>query len=163
MSGADDLSFELARAMLVAASPEEVPVLDALGVDFVEASSRPSTGDGALGFDVGHLAMAVAASSVAVAAKDYLLEVAKKYAVDGGSSAIKALTKFLRGRRRSTDDGNTEADSESGVADQTALRLDPEEVTEVRRRAYQHACGLGLSDAKASLLADALAGSLALE
>jgi hypothetical protein len=150
---ADDLSFELARAVLDQVGPEEVPVLDALGLEFVEASSAPAGGDGALGFDVGQMTMAVAAASVAVAAKDYLISVTSQYASDEGANALRRLVKYLR-RKRDAGSGSKDDSVDGNLAFADA------ELAEVRRRTFEHARGLGLSEAKAQLLADAVSGAL---
>jgi len=159
MQRADELSFELTRAVLEQVSPEEVPMVDALGLEFVEAASAPHGGDGALGFDVASLSMAVAASSCAVLVKDYLIELAKAAATELGKSLaaeqgpnlIKSLVKALRRKRG----------AEKDKPPTTAVQLDPAEISEVRKRAFAHAQRIGMDEAKATLLADALAGSLA--
>lgn len=153
---ADELSFELARAALDEVAPDEVPLLDALGLDFVEASSAPSQRDGALGFDVTQVAMAVAASSVAVAVKDYLLGTVEAFATDQGAEHLGRMVRRLK-RRRRTANGLVDPQGAGAEAD---VDLSPEEISEVRRRAFVHARGLGLSQAKADLLADAITGSL---
>ena len=145
---ADELSFELARAMLEAVGPDELPLLDALGVDFVQAASAGSSGDGALGFDVSQLSMALVAGSVAAISTDQIVEMTIKQGADG----VKELVKYLKRRRSESGSKNN--------GDDTAVVLAANEITEVRKHAYQHACGLGLSKSKANLLADALAGSL---
>lgn len=138
-------------------------MVDALGLEFVEAASAPHGGDGALGFDVASLSMAVAASSCAVLVKDYLLELAKAAATELGKSLaaeqgpnlIKGLVKALRRKR------GAEIEKDKAKPTAPAVQLDPAEITEVRKRALAHAQRIGLDEAKATLLADALAGSLA--
>ena len=143
----------MARAALEQVGPDEVPLLDALGLDFVEASSAPRQSDGALGFDVAQITMAVAASSVAVAVKDYVVGVLTTYASDEGAIRIRGLVSFFK-RKRGVGDK-----SGSPRGDDAAVALAEPELAEVRRRAFSHARGLGLSEAKANLLADAISGS----
>ena len=156
MGRADELSFELTRYVLEELGSEELPVLDALGLDFVEASSAPRPRDGALGFDVAQITVAMAASSVAVATRDYLVEVLKAHAADEGASALRSLINFFKHRRHSELDSG---DRDGGVRPAFAQT----EIAEVRKRAFVHARGLGLSEAKSNLLADAISGSLDLE
>jgi hypothetical protein len=152
---ADELSFELTRAVLTQISPDEVPMVDALGLEFVEAASAPHGGDGALGFDVESLSYAVAASSCAVLVKDYLIELAKAAATELGKSLASeqgpSLVKALRRKRGAEKDKQPTS----------SVHLDPAEINEVRKRAFAHAQRIGMDEAKATLLADALAGSLA--
>ncbi len=121
-----------------------------MGLDFVEAASAPIQRDGALGFDVTQVAMAVAASSAAVAVKDYVVAVAETYATDRGADLLGSMLAKMR-KRRSPGDKRPDA---------VEVELPPEQIAEIRRRAFTHARGLGLSDAKAGLLADAISGSL---
>ncbi len=152
MDSANDLSFEIARSALTQVGPDEVALLDALGLEFVEASCAPMKGDGALGFDVVQIGMAVAASSVAVAVKDYVVEVVSTYASDEGATQVRRLVDFFK-RKRGVATANNDA----------PIELAEHEVAEVRRRAFAHARGLGLSEAKAQLLADAISGALHVE
>ncbi len=158
---ADDLSFELTRSVLTRLAPAEVPLIDSLGLEFIEAASSPKSSDGALGFDVDQFAFAVAASSCAVAAKDYVLELArnaaaefsKSLASESANGVVKALANSLK-RKRGAPAAATPPPKGPPIT------LDPAQISEVRKRAYAHACGIGLPEQKAALIADAIAGSL---
>ena len=65
MAEQDDLTLELARQGLAAVSPEEIPLLDALGPELLASADEPNRGDGALGF--GGIEIVLASVVVAVA------------------------------------------------------------------------------------------------
>ncbi|AQA04954.1 hypothetical protein BVC93_23945 [Mycobacterium sp. MS1601] len=149
MKRADELSFELARAAVAQLSPAELPVLDGLGIEFVEASSAPTGGDGALGFDVTQLTFAVVASQCAVASASVVAEFFKAAAGESGTSLAKALASRIKQRRQS-----------ASAVPKPPVPLDPALLMEVRKRAFEQARQSGLDESAAKLMADALVGSL---
>ncbi len=148
-----ELAFELTRVGILAVEPSEVEVLDALGPDFVDASRAVRSGDGALGFDVGQISVAVVSASVAGVMVEYLREVVRGYAVDEGKDVFERL--LIKLRRR----GEPPADDGDGSAHLTDP-LPPEHLAAVRQLAFDHARALGLGERRATMLADAVAGGL---
>jgi hypothetical protein len=150
MKRADELNFELARAVVAQISPDELPVLDGLGLDFVEAASAPKAGDGALGFDVQHLTLAVVASQCAVASGAVIMEFLKSIASESATNAAKGLADALKKRRGATATNSP-----------PPPKLDPSQLALVHKKACDKARQAGLSEGQAGLIADALVGSLA--
>jgi hypothetical protein len=146
----DELVLELTRIALGETSPAEVALVDAVGPEWVRAVRAGARGDGALGFDVAQLSLAVVTSSAAIAVVDYLGEVAKAYAVDEGQSIVRRV--LVRLRRNRNNNAQTPAEP---------LSLRPEHVARIRQVAFEHARKLGLGEGKAEVLARSLADSLA--
>jgi hypothetical protein len=151
MKRADELNFELARAAVAQLAPAELPVLDGLGLDFIEAASAPRAGDGALGFDVQQLTFAVVASQCAVASGAVIMKFFESLASESATSAAKGIANALKKRRGAPTTGGPRA---------AAPRLDPGQLAAVRKTAFDKAQQSGLSEAQAGLMADALIGSL---
>jgi hypothetical protein len=149
MAEQDDLTLELARQGLAAVSPEEIPLLDALGPELLASADEPNRGDGALGFGGIEIVLASVVVAVAKAVVEVITDVAKKYAAEEGTGLIHRLVEFFRSRH---DDAK---DTPKPV-------LDPDELARAREVAHQRAVDLGVDEPKASVLADAIVGALAL-
>jgi hypothetical protein len=149
MAEQDDLTLELAREGLAAISPEELPLLDALGPELVASADEPNRGDGALGFGGIEIVLASVVVSVAKVVVDVIVEAAQKYAAEEGTGLVHRLVQFFRSRH---DDAEA---TPKPV-------LDPAELARAREVAHQRAVDLGVDETKASVLADAIVGALAL-
>jgi hypothetical protein len=144
MDDADELALALAERSIEQVSPQERAAVDALGPQLLEAGVTPGK-DGALGFGVGEVALSVASIGAAKAAAEIVIQVLRGFAVDEGKSLLRQLIDRLRGR------SSEPAPSVLGSA----------ELARVRDAAYRHATAIGVDDARAATLADAITGSLA--
>ncbi len=148
-----ELAFELTRAALSEIEPAEVDVLDTLGTDFVVACRSNPSGDGALGFDVAQISIAVVSASVASGVVDYLQTVTADFAKEEGKGLLQRLAKRLRTQR-------DEAAGKKSAPD-LGPPLPDARIEQIRALAFRHARTLGLSEARAEVLASAMAGGLA--
>jgi len=152
----DDLALELAKQGLTVLSPEEVPILEAVGPELVAAPDAAPRGDGSLGFGLPDVSLATVAVAAAKEVVVVLIECAKKYAVDEGTGLIGKLVAKLR--LHGKDGKRVEEPSEEKAKEPI---LEPEDLERARNVAYTRAVDSGLDDAKAGLLADAIVGALA--
>jgi hypothetical protein len=146
MDERDELTIELAKSALEVISPEEVPLLDAIGPDLLLGVGQAAHGDGALGFgglDVMTSTTMALLSSKAVV--KVLTEIAQKFAVDQGVGLLKRLVDRLKG----------------GPAHADPIKLSEEELALTRTVALEQAVGAGVDPARAALIADAIVGRLA--
>lgn len=139
-----EATLGLTRALLVRVSPAEVPLLDVMGSQLIDA--RPRRSDGALGFGAEEVAWIAAAVPIATAVSDILLDVVKGAASD----LVKDWATRTLGRFH-----NPPADATVSTPSDAAVVIERAE-----RAAHEHALALGLDEARARLLSDAVRGSL---
>jgi hypothetical protein len=145
MDEVDELALALAQRSIDEVSPAERPVIDALGPDLLAAGGEPAR-DGALGFGVGEVALSVAAVGAAKAAAEVVVQILRAVAVEEGKGIVRWLIERLRG------------DSTAAPAGEALAASD---LTRVRDVAFRHAAAIGVDEARAATLADAIVGSLA--
>ncbi len=149
MNARDDLTLELAREALAAVSPEELPLIDAVGPELLLAADSGKAGDGSLGFGVAEIAMSTAALIGSRVVVDFLVkEVAKSVVADEAAAMLRRIAKSIRGRRDPAPDDSDEQ-----------MVLTSEQIAQARGLAYARALAVGVDDVRAALLADAIAGS----
>lgn len=140
----DELTLELSRAVVERASPDELPVFEAIASGYaregIEALPRS---DGPLGFGVEVLTVSVVIVPVAQAVAKVLIAALPGLAVDVAAGPLKDRLKKLF-RKKS----------------QPTIAVPPAVVEDARLTAFTHARTLGLAEDQATLLADAVAGTL---
>src|ERR1044072_6478925 len=93
------MTLELAKCALEVASPEEVALIDAFGLDLIAGAGLSARRDGSLGFGglevMTSTAMGILTSKAVV---DSLPQIAQKFAVERGVGLLKRLADRLKGR-----------------------------------------------------------------
>lgn len=150
----DDLVAALARAAVERAAPEELPLFGPMSEAYLADPAALESGkqrDEMLGFGVEAAAMLVTPVALQVARDvlGFLHEQLRERAREQGESAIDRIIARLVGKK----------DAEEGAAPVDTLT--DEQLAQVRTLALEKARTLKLSEAKATLLADSLVGSLA--
>jgi hypothetical protein len=157
----NQLAREIARGAIARVAPQELPIFrvqsDAYFRSPEAALNRAAASrakDKALGFGVTEAMTLLTPVALAVAAGvvSFLLEIAHESVK---SEASDALGKAVRGLLK-----RNAADATAKPADQTSA-LTAEQLALVRQTALDKALQLELPESQASLLADAVAGSLA--
>jgi hypothetical protein len=146
MDQLDELTLELSESVLLDVSPDEAPLVEAMGPELLAAADAGQGDDGSLGLGVEVTVLAVVAVAVAKA----VVEVVRDILVDQTSSW---LTKRLEERRRK---------KQGAAAPPPAALLSPDAAARVRTVALERAVTLGLDQPKAALLAESIAGALGL-
>jgi hypothetical protein len=145
----DDLTLELARKAVTAVSPDELPLIDAVGPELLQAADSGKGSDGSLGFGVAEIAMSTAAMLASRVVVDFLvMEVAKGVIVDEASGWLRRAARSIGGRREAAEPAKVDPPV-----------LEREQVAHARSLAYARAIAVGVDEARAALLADAIAGS----
>lgn len=149
----DDLVAALARATVERAAPEELPLFGPMSEAYLADPSALEAGkprDEMLGFGVEAAAMLVTPVALQVARDvlGFLHDQLRERAREHGEGAIDRIIARLVGKK--------DADDAAAPAD-----LTDEQLEQVRALALEKARTLKLSEAKATLLADSLVGSLA--
>ena len=154
---ADDAVVEaLARSAVEQVAPEELPLFPATSeAYFADPASleQRGSGDDVLGFGVDAALVLVSPVALQVAREviDFVAAKLRESAEEEGESAIKRLVaRLVHGNDKEKDDGRQPPE------------LTDEQLEQVRSVALEKARELRLPDAKATLLADSLVGSLAL-
>lgn len=138
-------SLALSELVLADLSPAELPLIEAIGPQLLAASG--SRRDGSLGMGVDEFTWAVAVLPVATSVVEWLMEQARDFAADEVGRRTKALLEWFRSQR--------EIGRETAAPPPT---LPLEAAQRVREVAYQKALAAGVEEARASLIAEAIAG-----
>jgi hypothetical protein len=157
----DELVAALARRAVAQAAPAELPLFRATSAAYFEDPDRALSGtrgsDDTLGFGPEIAAVLVTPVALDVARRvvafvlDHVRATAEKEAGEAVDDATSRLLHHIG-----------VGDDEKPTAEEVP-ELTPEQLREVHRLAFEKAKQLHLSDEKADLLADSLAGSLAAE
>ena len=149
MEDFDDATLALSALVLADVSPDDVPLLDAVGPELLVAADAGPGKDGALGFGGVDAVLAMVVITVSKHVLAYVGEVAKHFAVEQGGNWLKRLASALHKRR-------------AGDATVAVPELSADELARVRAVAFTSACRLGVDESRAQLLADAMSGALGL-
>ncbi len=142
----EQASLGLAEVLLGELSPAELELIDDFGPLLLTGGVR---GDGALGFGVDDVAWLSAAVPVAGLVVDQLLDILKDAASDALKDKIKAWLAGLRWQRRAPHNPAP-----------AVVALPPDVAARAAQLAFDHSRTLGLSKARARLLADAVEGAM---
>jgi hypothetical protein len=153
----DVLVTALARTAVAGSAPEELPLFRAMSEAYVRDPSSLEQGEGkdellGFGVDVALTLVTPIALSVARDVAGFVVEQLRRRAREEGEGAIERLLERL-----GVGDGDKVAPTEPAA---TPL-LSRDQLAHVRTLALEKALQLKLPTAKAELLADSLAGSLA--
>jgi hypothetical protein len=158
----DQLVSELARDLVGQTAPQELalfrPVSEAYFKDPDRALKGQPCKDEALGFGVAEAAIFITPIVLAVMTDvlkylgEHVLQTVKEESSGLASDEVKHLFKKFRTENSGKDKDDTENASRV---------LAPEQIVQVRGLAFEKARELHLATARANLLADSLAGSLA--
>jgi hypothetical protein len=143
----DEATLALSALVLGEVSPEEVPLIDAIGPDLLQAAEAGPGSDGALGFGGLETVLAMVVIAVSKEVLQYVGDVVHAVAVEHGGSWIKRLVTALNNKRH----------GDEGAA---VPLLSAEEVVRVREVAFTSAVNLGVDASQARVLADAMGGAL---
>ncbi|MBW3634525.1 MAG: hypothetical protein KY456_16020 [Chloroflexi bacterium] len=144
----DEMTLELAKNALSAVSPEELPLIDSVGSELLCSVDAGGGDDGSLGFGGAEIVMSTAVLFVSRAVVDMLLDATKSVITEEASGFLRRLARFIRLRRAAPGGEVTERPA-----------LSREHIEQVRGLAYERAVAVGVDTTRASLLADAMAGS----
>ncbi len=152
-----ELVADLARDLVAIAAPHELPLFRAVSEAYLndpERALKAQRGkDEMLGFGMGEAAVLLSPIILAVVTDvlryvtEHVLQTVKSEGAALASGAVKNMFKKFRGEEK----------KEGKVSPLTA-----EQIAQVRRLSFERARQLDLPEAQAGLLADAVAGSLAL-
>jgi hypothetical protein len=159
----DELVAALARRAVAEAAPAELPLFRATSTAYFEDPDRALSGsrssDDTLGFgpEIAAVLVTPVALDVTRRVVGFVLDHVRATAEKEAGAAVDDATSRLLRHIGVGDDEKPKA--EAGEVPE----LTPEQLREVHRLAFEKAKQLHLSDEKADLLADSLAGSLAAE
>jgi hypothetical protein len=154
----DQLIADVSRELVARAAPQELPLFRAVSSAYFEDPNRALTGkagkEDMLGFGVEAAAVFLTPVALAVTTQvvTFLSEEIKKSAATESADLIGELVKRLFKKFRPT----------APDTKPTPPPLTPQQLGQVRQLAIEKARQLNLPDAQAQLLADSLAGSLAI-
>jgi hypothetical protein len=152
------LIAEVSRAVVAQLAPQELPLFQPTCEAYFRSPASAlkvrANKDTMLGFGTGEVVALLTPIVLAIVAElvTFLTVDVRKVAADQSATMLVGFVKRMFERRRG--DAKTR---EGAVAP-----LTPDQLAQVRRRAYEKARDLKLSEAQARLLADAIAGNLAL-
>lgn len=159
----EELVRELAQIALNQIAPEELAVFDETADEFFEdpdAVLSPEHRDEAVGFGLDAALATPFVLAVVMPVVQYLVATVAEAAKDEASTTVKGLVKRLFRKLRADDDVEPQRDAEPLTVDDDEDGLTADEAAQVRAIAYDRALAIGLPEAQARLLADAVGGGV---
>jgi uncharacterized spore protein YtfJ len=154
VSNQNQLITELACVVVAKTAPEELPLFRATSAAYFKNTNKLLKSqmgkDELLGFGLGE-AVSLLTPTVLVVVTDAVTFVTVAFAKSVAEESENFISDLIRKLFKRSHKKKEHHDLPP---------LTPEQLTQVRKRAYEKACQLKLSDDRASLLADAVVGSL---